>query len=68
MQWVIDRFSGCSMVLIPLYNGGSSGRRNHWGMAVLHKSRATIRVYDLLHNLPLFGNVIELIKNLAESV
>ncbi len=38
------------------------------GITVLHKSTATIRVHDSLHNLSLFGNVIELIKNLAGSI
>ncbi len=30
LQWVIDRFNGCNMFLIPLYNEVSSGRGNHW--------------------------------------
>ena len=68
LHHVINRLSRCSMTLIPLYNGGASGKSNHWGLTVLDKATACIRVCDSLHELFLFRNLMPLIRRLAESI
>ncbi len=68
-ETVFQRIKDCEVLIIPLFNSNVQGlNRNHWGLAVLHKQLAILRVYDSLHSSRLFGSLIPHILQFANSI
>ena len=62
----INKLKACETVLIPVFNtkltkkrnGQKTNEGNHWGLAVLDKNSATVRLYDSSHALHSFEHII----------
>ena len=63
---LINKLKACETVLLPVFNtkitkkrnGQKINEANHWGLAVLDKNSATLRLYDSSHALHSFEHVI----------
>ena len=66
---VLRRLMACQAVLIPLFISDFQGKNgNHWGLVVLHKTSASLRIYDSMHFSFLFKDVTSHLVRLANSI
>ena len=72
----LNQLKTSQSVLIPVFNiklkNGKDQTKeyfgNHWGLAVLHKETATLRLYDSAHKELGFENIIPQLLKSANSI
>ena len=73
---LLCKLKACQSVLIPIFNSTMkktvSGKEeysgDHWGLAVLHKPSASLRLYDSIHGANGFEHILPHILLLANSI
>ena len=72
----LNQLKASQSVLIPVFNSKLKNRKdgtkeyigNNWGLAVLHKETATVRLYDSAHKELGFEHVVPHLLKLANSI